>query len=206
MKDEKYYVSIKTGDPSALGLFGLAMVTLVASSQKLGFTTGLTYIFPWAIFLGAFAQLLAGLLDFKKENVFGGTAFCGYGFFWLAVAMSWMINLGMLGEIAQSHIDPKQLGIAFFGYLVFTVYMTIGATVTNKVLFMIFFLIDLLFIGLSFGTMGIMEHSMHQLAAVSELLIAILSFYLSAANVLNTQFGYEFLKTGRPFEYFRKKK
>lgn len=120
--------------------------------------------------------------------------------------MSWMINLGMLGEIAQSHIDPKQLGIAFFGYLVFTVYMTIGATVTNKVLFMIFFLIDLLFIGLSFGTMGIMEHSMHQLAAVSELLIAILSFYLSAANVLNTQFGYEFLKTGRPFEYFRKKK
>ena len=63
-------------DPSALGLFGLAMVTLVASSQKLGITTGVSYVLPWAIFLGAFAQIIAGVLDYKKKNVFGATAFC----------------------------------------------------------------------------------------------------------------------------------
>ncbi len=205
-KEEKYYVSVKTGDPSALGLFGLAMVTLVASSQKLGLTTGLTFVLPWAIFLGALAQLVAGLLDFKKENAFGGTAFCGYGFFWLAVAMSWMIKLGMFGEIAQSHVDVRQLGVAFIGYLIFTIYMTIGATVTNKVLFSIFVLIDLLFLGIGLSTLGIMEHSMHLLAAIAELLIAVLSFYLSAANVLNAQFGYEFLKVGAPIEYFRNRK
>lgn len=204
-KEEKYYVSVKTGDPSALGLFGLAMVTLVASSQKLGFTTGLTYVLPWAIFLGALAQLVAGLLDFKKENVFGGTAFCAYGFFWLAVSMSWMTNLGMFGEIAKSHVDPKQLGVAFIGYLIFTIFMTMGATVTNKVLFTIFFMIDLLFIGLGFSTLGIMVEPMHMLAAVSELIIAFLSFYLSAANILNTQFGYEFLKIGKPITVFLKK-
>ena len=44
---------------------------------------------------------------------------------------------------------------------------------------------------------------MHMLAAVSELIIALLSFYLSAANILNMQFGYEFLKIGKPIEYFR---
>jgi len=37
-------------DPSALGLFGLAMVTLVASSQKLGITDGVAYVLPWAVF------------------------------------------------------------------------------------------------------------------------------------------------------------
>lgn len=34
MKETK--VKVIVADPSALGLFGLAMVTLVASSQKLG--------------------------------------------------------------------------------------------------------------------------------------------------------------------------
>ena len=182
------------------------MVTLVASSQKLGLTSGLTYVLPWAIFLGALAQLVAGLLDFKKENAFGGTAFCAYGFFWLAVAMSWMTSLGMFGEIAKSHVDPHQLGVAFIGYLIFTIFMTMGATVTNKVLFAIFFMINFLFIGLGLSTLGIMVEPMHNLAAISELIIAILSFYLSAANILNMQFGREFLWIGKPMEIFRKAK
>lgn len=203
---EKVSVSVRTGDPSAIGLFGLAMVTLVASSQKLGITQGLSYVLPWAIFLGAFAQLVAGLLDFKKENLFGGTAFCGYGFFWLGVAMSWMMQLGMFGEKVMQSIDAKQLGVAFLGYLIFTVFMTLGATVTNKVLFAIFFMINLLFVGLFFSTIGILEGPMHSLAAVSELIIALLSFYLAAANVLNEQFGHTFLWIGKPINYFKKTK
>lgn len=202
--NEKMYVSIKTGDPSALGLFGLAMVTLVASSQKLGITQGLSYILPWAIFLGALAQLFASILDFKKENAFGGTAFGGFAFFWLGVAMSWMMKLGMFGAEVAKEIDPKQLGIAFIGYIIFSVFMTVGATVTNKVLFFIFVMIDLLLIGLACTTLGVMEEPMHQLAAWSELIISILSFYLSAANVLNIQFGYEFLWVGKPINYFKK--
>ena len=49
-------VKITVADPSALGLFGLAMVTLVASSQKLGLTEGTALILPWAFFLGGIAQ------------------------------------------------------------------------------------------------------------------------------------------------------
>ncbi|MGE4549055.1 MAG: acetate uptake transporter [Intestinibacillus sp.] len=204
--DEKVYVSVKTGDPSAIGLFGLAMVTLVASSQKLEITHGLSYVLPWAIFLGAFAQLYASILDFKKENAFGGTAFGGYGFFWLGVAVSWMMKLGMFGAEVANNIDPKQLGIAFAGYLVFSIFMTLGATVTNKILFFIFVMIDFLFVGLTFSTLGILEGPMHQLAAYSELTIAVLSFYLSAANILNQQFGHNFLWIGKPISYFKKKK
>ena len=68
-------VKIMTADPSALGLFGLAMVTLVASSQKLGLTEGTALILPWAFFLGGIAQLIASFLDSKHNNVFGTTAF-----------------------------------------------------------------------------------------------------------------------------------
>ena len=43
----------------------------------------------WAIFLGGCAQLIAGLIDLRKNNAFGGTAFIAYGLFWLAMAFGW---------------------------------------------------------------------------------------------------------------------
>lgn len=196
-------VKIVTADPSALGLFGLAMVTLVASSQKLGFTSGTSLIIPWALFLGAAAQLIASINDAKHNNAFGATAFGGYAFFWFAVAMTWMIQQGVMGEALKASADVKQLGFAFVGYLIFTIYMTIGAMETNKVLFFIFVLIDLLFIGLSLSTFGIMYEFTHMLAGVSELLISLLSFYGSAANVLNNHFGKTFLPIGKPFGIFK---
>ena len=203
-KPETQNIKITNADPSALGLFGLAMVTLVASSQKLGITDGLSFVIPWAIFLGAFAQLFACINDSKRNNVFGTTAFGGYAFFWLGVASSWMIKMGVFGEELASNVDPKQLGVAFVGYLIFTIFMTIGAMETNKVLFTIFFLIDFLFIGLSLNSFDIIPEFSHKLAAYSELLIALFSFYGSAAAVLNAHFERQFLPIGKPFGIFKK--
>jgi succinate-acetate transporter protein len=187
-----------TADPTAIGLFGLAMVTLVASSQKMGWTTGTSLVSPWAIFLGAAAQLMASIGDAKKNNVFGATAFGGYAFFWFAVGTSWMVQGGVFGEKMAAAADPKQLAFAFLGYLIFTLYMTIGATETTKVLFIIFVLIDFLFIGLTLKGFGVAAEFSHQLSAWSELLIAIFSFYGSAAAVLNNHFGRVILPLGKP--------
>ncbi|TCZ77810.1 hypothetical protein E0485_10060 [Paenibacillus albiflavus] len=198
------HVKIANADPSALGLFGLAMVTLVASSQKLGWTEGLAFIIPWAIFLGAFAQLFACINDSKHGNTFGTTAFGGFAFFWFGTATSWMIKLGVFGEALASDVDGKQLGFAFLGYLIFSLFMTIGAMEANKVLFVIFVLIDCLFLGLTCDAFGIAPHVMHKFAAVSELGIALMSFYGSAASVLNAHFGRSFLPQGKPFGIFKK--
>jgi uncharacterized protein len=197
-------VKITTADPSALGLFGLAMVTLVASSQKLGLTEGLSFILPWAFFLGGLAQLFASVLDAKHNNIFGTTAFGAFGLFWFGVGTTWLIQLGFFGEALAANADPRQLGFAFIGYLIFSVFMTIGALETHKVLFFIFVFIDFLFIGLSLSTFGIMHEATHMLAAISELCIALLSFYGSAAIVLNTHFGRVFLPIGKPFGIFKK--
>ena len=196
-------VKVVTADPSALGLFGLAMVTLVASSQKLGITSGVSLVLPWAIFLGASAQLMASIHDFKHNNTFGATAFGAYAFFWYAMGFTWMIQNGVFGASLAASIDTRQLGFAFLGYLIFTIFMTIGAMETHKVLFTIFVLIDFLFLGLSLSSFGIMEHGTHMLAAVAELLIAIVSFYGCGAAVLNTHFGKTFLPVGKPFGIFK---
>ena len=197
-------IKIVTADPSALGLFGLALITLVASSQKLGLTSGVSLVLPWAIFLGATAQLFACINDFKHDNTFGATAFGAYAFFWYSMGFTWLIQNGVFGEKLAQATDTKQLGFAFLGYLIFTVFMTVGAMETHKVLFTIFVLIDFLFIGLSLNSFGIMPEISHGLAAWSELLIAIMSFYGSAAAVLNKHFGRVFLPVGKPFGIFKK--
>lgn len=197
-------VKVVTADPSALGLFGLAIITLVASSQKLGLTSGVSLVLPWAIFLGATAQLVACINDFKHNNTFGATAFGAYAFFWYSVGFTWLIQNGVFGEKLATIADPKQLGFAYLGYLIFTLFMTIGAMETHKVLFTIFVLIDFLFIGLTLSSFGIMTHGAHMLAAYSELAIAIMSFYGSGAAVLNTHFRKVFLPVGKPFGIFKK--
>lgn len=197
-------VKIANADPSALGLFGLAMVTLVASSQKLGITSGTSLVIPWAIFLGAFAQLFACIHDAKRQNLFGTTAFGAYALFWFGVAASWMIQNGVFGAEMAETADVKQLGFAFLGYLIFTLVMTLAATETNKTLLVIFVLIDFLFVGLTFSTLGIAEHAMHNLAAYSELAISAVAFYGFAGNILNGHFGYDFLPLGKPLGKFKK--
>lgn len=197
-------VKITNSDPSALGLFGLAMVTLVASSQKLGITQGVSYVIPWAIFLGGFAQLFACINDSKRNNAFGTTAFGAYAFFWFAVGTSWLMKLGLFGQAVAASIDVKQLGFAFLGYLIFTLFMTIGAVETNKVLLIIFVLIDFLFLGLTLSTFEIMTEFTHKIAAYSELFIALFAFYGCGANVLNAHFGREFLPIGKPLKIFKK--
>ena len=79
-------VRLSLANPSGLGLFGLAIVTFVASSQKLGLSDGLSFVIVYAIFLGATGQLVACILDFFHENIWGATVFGAFAFFWYALA------------------------------------------------------------------------------------------------------------------------
>lgn len=203
MSDTKT-IKIANADPTALGQFGLAMVTLVAASQKLGLTEGTSLVLPWAIFLGAFAQLFACIHDAKRQNLFGTTVFGAYALFWFGVAMTWLTQNGVFGAKMAEAADIKQLGVAFLGYLIFSLVVTVAAAETNKVLFIILVLIDLLFIGLTFSTLGIAVHAMHQLAAYSELAISIMAFYGFAGNLLNGHFGRVVLPLGQPLGIFKK--
>ena len=103
-------VKIVVADPSAIGLLGLAIVTLVASAAKFGLVEGVGLVIPWVIFLGAIAQMIACVNDLKHNNVFGATAFGGYSLFWFGVGMTWLIELGVFGPELQMASDPKSLG------------------------------------------------------------------------------------------------
>ena len=189
-------VRIEVADPTPLGLTGLAMVTLVAASQKLGWTDGLSVLIPWAFFLGGIAQVMAAIYDFKHSNLFGSTAFAIYGLFWISMAATWLIKTGAFGPGLADGFDVRQLGVVFLGYLIISVFLTIAALKTNKVLIVIMVLIDVLFIGLMMSSFG-MGEIWHEIAAWTELAISLLGFYAAGANLLNKMYGRIVLPLGR---------
>ncbi len=196
-------VQIVVADPSALGLFGLAMVCFVASSQKLGLTTGLSFVVPWAIFLGSIAQMMACVYDFKHNNTFGATVFGAYGLFWISMAAVWLINMGAFGPELAKAVDMRQLGFAFIGYLIFSMFGTVAAMETNKIIFSIMVLINVLFITLALDAFKMGGTWAHSVAAFTELVISLLGFYGSGATLLNKWFGKPTLPVGKPFGIFK---
>lgn len=197
---------ILLSDPTALGVFGLAMVTFVASSQKMGWTTGVTYLIPWALFLGSIAQIWASTIDFRKNNYFGAIVLGAYGLFWIAVAMHWATSLGWFGKLAEN-ADPKQLAFACIGYAIFSLFIMVASFEANKVFAAILLLINLLLPALAFSLLlkgtPLGEFS-HKVAAWSELLISLFGFYAAGAVFLNSYFGRTLLPLGRPMGWIRK--
>lgn len=190
-------MKIEVADPTTLGLFGLAIVTLVASSQKMELTSGLSLVLPWAIFLGGIAQLIASLFDFKHNNLFGATAFSAYGLFWIGMAMSWLIKLGCFGDTLAQAVDVKQLGFVFVGYMILTIVFTISGLKMSKAMFVLLLLIVVLFLGLALDSFGC-GHVWHAVAAYAELAISLLTFYVLAAKYLNSFFGKNIVPVGSP--------
>lgn len=191
-------------DPTALGVFGLAMVTFVAASQKLGWTSGSAYIIPWAMFLGSGAQIWASLVDFKRNNHFGAVVLGSYGLFWMAVSMHWAISQGWLGPVDPAKADPKQLGVACLGYAIFSFFIMIASFETNKAFAAILVLINVLLPSLGLAILGVRPDLFSPLAAWSELGISLLGFYAAGAIFLNNHFGRVVLPLGKPLGLIRK--
>jgi uncharacterized protein len=195
---------IVMSDPTALGVFGLAMVTFVAASAKMHWTSGVTYLIPWALFLGSIAQIWASSIDFKKNNYFGAIVLGAYGLFWIAIAMHWAISLGWFGVIDPAKADPKQLAFACIGYFIFSLFIMVAAFEANKVFAAILILINILLPALALSILGVNPELCGVLAAWSELGIALLGFYAAGAVFLNSYFGRIILPLGAPMGFIRK--
>lgn len=194
---EQQEMKIVTAEPAAFGLLGLAVVTLVAAAVKLGWASGSLWVVPWAFFLGAVAQLITSLMEFKRNNMFGATAFGGYGLFWFALGLTYLWQYDNPG---MADLAAKQLGFAFVGYLIFSLYMMVGSLMLNKGLFAVFFFINLLFVGLIFNTFYPDTWSdWGKFAGWAEIGVSISAFYVSAATILNNMACGQVLPLGKPF-------
>src|SRR5512136_2705836 len=84
-----------TANPAPLGLMGFGMTTVLLNLHNAGFFKLGTMILAMGIFYGGIAQIIAGIMEWKKNNTFGTTAFTSYGLFWLSLV--WLLVTPKLG-------------------------------------------------------------------------------------------------------------
>ena len=74
-----------TANPAPLGLMGFGMTTVLLNLHNAGGYEMNSMILAMGICYGGLAQVIAGIMEWKKNNTFAATAFISYGFFWLSL-------------------------------------------------------------------------------------------------------------------------
>jgi hypothetical protein len=184
-------------DPAPLGLAAFALTTFLLSAVNAGLTrpagpaNGGEWI-GYAFFYGGLGQLLAGMWEFKRANVFGATAFSTYGGFWLGLGYYVTHVAAGKGENVSN-----DLGWILLAFAIFNTYMLLWSTQLNTAVFVVFLTLEVtlivLFIGQFAGNTNIIK-----VGGYIGILTALAAWYTSAAGVGAGVTGKPILPVGGP--------
>jgi hypothetical protein len=207
-------MSEKTANPAPLGLLGFGMTTVLLSfvhNTRLGPLDGM--IVGMGIFYGGLAQIIAGILEYKRGNTFGTTAFTSYGLFWLSyVALNWLgsASVASNGIWPFSSYGPAIPGYStpwfvsqeafmayFFTWGLFTFAMFFGALKKNRALQFVFMSLAILFFLLAVKSALLAYTSLTttdlelftRIIGVEGIVCGLSAVYLALAEVLNEMHG-----------------
>lgn len=184
-------VIVQYANPAPLGLMGFGMTTVLLNIHNAGFFPISAMILAMGFFFGGMAQVIAGILEFKKGNTFGVTAFTSYGLFWLSlVALIVMPKLGLAEATPSAY-----MGWYLCMWGVFTMFMSVGTLTKNNTLKFIFFSLTALFFLLAIKDW---THSalIGQIAGWEGIICGASAIYLAMAEVINESFDKTVLPIG----------
>lgn len=173
-----------TANPAPLGLLGFGMTTVLLNIHNAGFLPLDAMILAMGIFYGGIAQVIVGIMEWKKNNTFGATAFTSYGLFWLSLIA--ILTLPKLG-LAQAASGTSMAAYLFMWGL-FTSGMFIGTLRLNTALKFVFGSLAVLFFLLALGDLTASAAIKH-LAGYEGILCGFSAIYTALAEVLNEIHG-----------------
>lgn len=169
-----------TANPAPLGLLGFGMTTVLLNLHNAGFFALGSMILAMGIFYGGLAQIVAGIMEWKKNNTFGATAFASYGFFWLTLVA--LIVLPAMGLAAAPDKISMAAYLAMWG--IFTLVMFIGTLKLNRALQVVFGTLTILFFLLAIGD-ATGNSMVTTVAGYEGILCGLSAMYAGLAQVLN---------------------
>jgi uncharacterized protein len=182
-----------TGNPAPLGLLGFGMTTVLLNLHNAGFYELNAMILAMGICYGGIAQIIAGMMEWRKGNTFATTAFVSYGLFWLSLVT--MIVLTKLGWGAASNDIAIAAYLAMWG--LFTLVMFIGALRLNRALQIVFATLAILFFLLAFGDFTNASPGFKHFTGYEGIFCGFSAIYTGLAQVLNELYGKVVLPLGR---------
>src|SRR5687768_14199672 len=190
-QDNSIVIRDNSANPAPLGLFGFGMTTVLLNIHNAGFYEMNSMILAMGIFYGGIAQVIAGVLESKKNNTFGMTAFISYGFFWLTlVGLIFMSKWGWITATTKGSLATYLLVWGIFTLLLF-----IGTLKLNRALQFVFATLTILFFLLAIGNYTENE-SIIKFAGYEGIICGSSAIYTGIANLLNEVYGRKVLPLG----------
>ena len=181
----------KLANPAPLGLMGFGMTTVLLNIHNAGFFPISSMILAMGIFYGGMAQIFAGIMEFKKGNTFGTTAFTSYGLFWIS-----LVALLVFPKMDWSTSTPSAF-LAWYLFLwgLFTFFMWLATFGTNRALQFVFLSLTILFWLLAIKDWTGSE-IIGKIAGWEGIICGFSAIYLAMAQVLNEARGKIILPIG----------
>lgn len=173
-----------TSNPAPLGLLGFGMTTVLLNLHNAGFFGLGSMILAMGIFYGGMAQILAGIMEWKKGNTFGTTAFCSYGLFWLTLV--WLVVAPKMGWADAPASEAMAAYLFMWG--LFTFFMFIGTLKLNKALQVVFLTLTILFWLLALKDIT-GKAVIGKIAGYEGIFCGFSAVYTGLAQVLNEYYG-----------------
>lgn len=171
-------------NPAPLGLLGFSTTTILLNLHNIGLYPMDSMILGMGFWVGGIAQLIAGVMEFKKNNTFGATAFTGYGAFWLSLVF--IVMLPKLGAATAS--EPVAMGAYLLLWGIFTLMMSIFTLKLGRGLQVVFWSLTVLFALLAIGDFT-GNHTIKVIGGYEGVFCGLSALYLSVAQIGNEVYG-----------------
>lgn len=186
-------VSLKenTANPAPLGLCAFGLTTVLLNFKNAGIIEMSPMILAMGIFYGGLAQVIAGIVEAKKNNTFGLTAFTSYGFFWLT-----LVALILIPKFGWMPAPSNGSMIAFLTmWGLFTLFLFFGTFKLNRALQFVFGSLTVLFF-LLVAAHATGSEEVEHLAGYEGIICGASAIYTGIAQVLNEVYGRVVLPIG----------
>jgi len=181
-----------TGNPAPLGLLGFGMTTVLLNFHNAGFFELNAMILAMGICYGGAAQIIAGMMEWRKGNTFATTAFISYGFFWLSLVA--LIVLAKLGWGVAT--NDKAMAAYLFMWGLFTLVMFIGTLRLHVAGQVVFGSLTILFFLLAYGDFANASPGFKHFTGYEGIFCGFSAIYTGLAQVLNELYGKVILPLG----------
>jgi succinate-acetate transporter protein len=182
-----------TANPAPLGLLGFGMTTVLLNLHNAGYFELNSMILAMGLCYGGTAQIIAGIMEWKKGNTFATTAFISYGFFWLS-----LVGLLVLPKLIPGVVPASPTAMAAYlaTWGLFTAVMFLGTFRLSRALQFVFGSLTVLFFMLAFGDYTSAGTGFKHATGYEGVVCGLGAIYTGLAQVLNEVSGKVLLPLG----------
>ena len=183
----------KLANPAPLGLLGFGLTTVLLNLHNAGLFPLDTMILAMGIAYGGLAQVIVGIMEFRKGNTFGTVAFSSYGLFWWSLVLLLVLpNLSFLSGFSSP--TPEALAAYFFMWGLFTFAMFFGTLKKNRAIQFVFASLTVLFFllvirELTANAVLFSFVTVNTVTGIEGIICGLSAVYLAIAEVLNEERG-----------------